>query len=83
MNPQEVRDLGGHLQRVAGDIERLMGEVNTKVGSTTWVGPDATQFKDQWWPEHRQHLQRVATDLNGFGQAALNNAAEQEQTSGR
>ena len=83
MNPEEVRALGTQLQDVARQIETIMGQLNSKVGSTTWVGPDASQFKDQWWPEHRQHLQRVATDLSGFGQSALNNAAEQEQVSGR
>ena len=83
MNPEEVRQLGQELQRQAGEIESLMGTLNSRVGSTTWVGPDATQFKDQWWPEHRQQLQKVAQDLRGFGQSALNNAAEQEQVSGR
>ena len=81
MNTEEVRNLGAQLQEVSRQIESIMGQLNSKVGSTTWVGPDATQFKDQWWPEHRQHLQRVATDLNGFGQSALNNAAAQEEAS--
>lgn len=83
MNPEEVRQLGGQLQDVSRQIESIMGQLNSKVSTTTWVGPDATQFKDQWWPEHRQHLQKVSTDLQGFGQSAINNASEQEQVSGR
>lgn len=33
------------------------------------------------WRRHRLALERAVIDLRGFGQAALNNASEQERTS--
>ena len=57
--------------------------LNGKVQNTSWVGPDATKFKNDWWPQHRQHLQKMVQDLSGFGQSALNNASEQKRVSGQ
>jgi len=81
MNIQEVQDLGNLLQRKAEEIDRLISDVESKVGSTTWVGPDAETFKNQWWPEHKTRLQQVSEGIYGFGQSALNNASEQEEIS--
>ncbi|WP_208029068.1 WXG100 family type VII secretion target [Rhabdothermincola sediminis] len=81
MNPEEVEGLGHRLQQIADQVRQLTSELNGRIGSTTWVGPDATRFKDQWWPEKRANLHRIADDLHGFGQSALNNAAEQRQVS--
>ena len=66
-----------------GELNSIIGQLNSQVNSTTWVGPDATTFKTQWWPEHQRHLKSTADGLNGFGQSALNNAAAQEQASSR
>jgi hypothetical protein len=83
MNVAEVKDLGHRLQNVAKDITSMVNLLNGKVQNTSWVGPDATRFKNDWWPQHRQHLQKIVQDLEGFGQSALNNASEQERTSGQ
>lgn len=81
MNVDEVRMLGDLLKRKAADIRAIVSEINGKVHSTVWEGPDARAFKDQWWPEHQQHLTSVADQVDGFGQSALNNAQEQENIS--
>lgn len=81
MNVDEVRALGDLLKRKAGDIRALVSEVESKVHSTAWEGPDARAFKDQWWPEHKQNLNQVAERLEGFGQSAQNNAQEQADVS--
>jgi hypothetical protein len=81
MNLEEVRDLGRLLQQKASEIQQLLRDVEARIGATGWVGPDASTFRDQWWPEHRSRLNNVSTDLHGFGQSALNNASEQEQVS--
>lgn len=81
MNIGEVRDLAGKLKQISQEINGMVNMLNGKVNSTSWVGPDATKFKSDWWPQHRQHLQKMATDLDGFGQSALNNATEQENVS--
>jgi hypothetical protein len=81
MNVDEVRNLGHQLQTQAQHIRDLVSQLEGQINSATWLGPDATTFKTQWWPEHRQHLQAAAEGLNGFGQSALNNASDQEGAS--
>ena len=82
MNVQEVKALGTNLKQISRDINNMMNTLNSKVGNTSWVGPDATKFKNDWWPQHRAHLQKMIADLDGFGQSAMNNASEQEKVSG-
>lgn len=81
MNIQEVKNLGHRLQQQAQHLQDLVRQLEGQINGTTWVGPDATTFKNQWWPEHRQHLSQAAEGLRGFGQSALNNASAQEQVS--
>lgn len=82
MHLEEVEELGRLLQ-ARGDLLRTLAmDVERAVGSTTWAGPDATTFTQQWWPGHRTRLQQVAEQLTGFGQSALNNATEQRDASG-
>jgi uncharacterized protein YukE len=81
MNVDEVRQLGANLKSISGQINDMVNQLNAKVNNTSWVGPDAARFKNEWWPQHRQHLQKMGQDLAGFGQSALNNATEQENVS--
>ncbi len=69
MNISEVQDLGNKLKQISQQITDMVNMLNGKVNSTSWLGPDASRFKDQWWPQHRQHLQATASDLSGFGRA--------------
>ena len=82
MNPTEVEDLGRHLQAQAAELERLVDQLDRSVRSTSWQGADAQRFRTQWWPAHRTRLAEVAESVKGFGQSALNNAAEQRRASG-
>ena len=84
MNIEAVEGVGRNLQqKYSPNIEQLMREMESMVSSTssTWIGPDAERFRS-WWPEKRSALQAIATDLHGFGQAALNNVNEQRNASG-
>jgi CHAP domain-containing protein len=81
MSIEEVETLGRRLQGVATDFDRWIQELERLVGGVTWVGPDAEMFKRSWWPQHRGRLTGVRQDLHGFGQSALNNAAEQRHAS--
>ncbi len=78
---EEVRQTAGELKQISGEIQGLMQRLDGKVSSTTWEGPDAQRFKNDWWPQHRATLQKIVTDLEGLGQSALNNASEQESAS--
>ena len=82
MDVGEVRRLGGSLQSKADQLDRLVRDVDRGVGGSSWVGPDATRFKTQWWPEHKAQLLRASQDLHGLGQSALNDADEQDRASG-
>lgn len=82
MNPEEVNNLGVFLQNdVVSRITGIINDLNSRVSNTTWVGPDAVAFKDQWWPEHRNQLKAISDQLHGFGQSAKNNASEQTDVS--
>ena len=85
MNPDEVEKMGRRLQNVnAESIRGLVREIEGLVNNTnsTWIGADADRFRS-WWPDKRARMNAIADDLHGFGQSALNNAAEQRRTSGR
>lgn len=78
---EEVRQTGGELKQISGEIQSLMNRLDSRVQNTSWEGADAARFKTEWWPQHRATLQRIVTDLEGLGQSALNNAQEQETAS--
>ncbi|WP_208029069.1 WXG100 family type VII secretion target [Rhabdothermincola sediminis] len=82
MNPDEVEELGRLLQSHAERLRSLVSQITGNVMSTGWVGPDATRFTHEWWPATRAQIIACAEDLHGFGQSALNNAAEQRRASG-
>lgn len=81
MNVGEVKQLGAKLNQASKQINDMITQLNGKVNNTSWVGPDATKFKNDWWPKHRATLQKIVNDLQGFGQSAINNAQEQENVS--
>lgn len=81
MDISEVKALAEHLKAAANKFDGIVQLLNARVSSTTWLGADATRFKNDWWPGHRTRLQQLRTDLDGFGQSAMNNATEQEDAS--
>lgn len=81
MNIDEVRNLGQQLKAKGQEILQLVNQLNGLIHNTSWVGPDANNFKGPWWDGHRAHLNKIAQDLEGFGQSALNNASEQQNIS--
>ena len=74
MNVEEVKNLGRSLQDAKNRIEALIREIEGKVNGAGWEGPDARRFKNEWWPQHRQHMHQIGEQLHGFGQSAMNNA---------
>lgn len=82
MDAGAVEALGTFLQQRADRLRHLSAEVDTAVRACGWSGSDAEAFVQQWWPQHRARIGSVADDIHGFGQSALNNAAEQRLASG-
>lgn len=81
LDVQEVRELGKKLQNEAGDIERTLSTLTSKLNSTTWKGPDAERFRNEWTGEHTASLKKVINALRDAGQKAEKNAAQQENIS--
>lgn len=84
MNIEEIEAVGSRLQRhFSANLTTCVGEIELLVGDTrrTWMGSDADRFRS-WWPSHRAKMTTIIEDIHGFGQAALNNAAEQRMASG-
>ncbi len=81
MNLAEVEELGNYLRASGRELIDSLLRINSELDGASWVGSDAETFKEVWWPEHLIALKRVANDLEGFGQSALNNAQEQRNVS--
>lgn len=77
-----VEALGQLLQQRSEQVEAIQKELDLRLSASSWIGSDADAFRQQAWPAARARLAQVAADLRGFGQSALNNAAEQRQASG-
>lgn len=86
MDTQVVSSMGKEMQKLANQIDQtIVAQIDRLVAHipADWNGKDANQFADWWKSQHRKNLKKVASDLHGLGQSALNNAKEQEQVSGR
>lgn len=81
MNIEDVRQTGRELQGKSQELQNIINGLQARVDGTTWEGPDAQRFKNDWWPKHKQVLVNMVQELHGLGQSALNNAQEQENIS--
>jgi surface antigen/uncharacterized protein YukE len=81
MNVQEVEALAATLARSADTMAQIANQLGSSVQRTTWAGPDATRFKNQWWPEHSNSLRRVSELLREFSNAARANLDDQRRVS--
>lgn len=81
MHPGEVESLGRALKDAAERLRSYEAEIERSISSVHWNGVTGERFRSQWWPEKRARLAALASDLEGFGQSALNNATEQLQAS--
>jgi len=80
-NPDEVRELANLFDTKATDLEGVVSAINSKLGSTTWVGPDRTRFETDTWSTIQNNLNTIANTLREAGTAARTNATEQENAS--
>lgn len=82
MSIADVEALASSLSGAADKLSHHSSVLGNLVTKTSWQGPMAVQFKQQWWPAHRNRLAQLASDLYGFAQSASNNAAAQRTASG-
>ena len=84
MDVDQVESAGKELKARSQEIDALVAKVDGIVRKLpgVWDGPDAQQFVNEWWPEHKKTLAHVSTSVAGLGQSALNNASQQREVSG-
>lgn len=80
-NPDEVRELATLFDTKASDLEGVVAAINSKLGSTTWVGSDRNRFQNETWSTIQSNLNQIATTLRDAGTNARTNASEQESAS--
>ena len=81
MDVEQIEQMGARLQTDQVERVRLVAtDIDQMVANVQWLGRDAERFRG-WWPEKRSALNAIADDLHGFGQSAINNAAEQKAAS--
>lgn len=83
MNVEAVRRIGRDLQARSGDLDSIRVAVDKLIAAAqrNWSGQDLKEFEGWWRDQHRRKLVQLGEALDGLGQAALNNAEEQERAS--
>lgn len=81
MNIAEVEALAVSLARAADETASLIGRIEKIISNSAWVGADATRFKQQRWPSHRDQLRSISGGLSEFARTARANATEQSRAS--
>ena len=85
MDPDVVERIGTQLKSQAQQIESVIHAIEGLIGEAraAWEGPDAQQFNDWWNSQHRPALTNAQQAIDGLGQSAMNNAADQRAVSGQ
>ncbi len=78
---EELKALGTDLTNKASDIKGILAQLNSKLQGTTWSGPDADRFRNNWNSQHVPALNKVIAELNTAGGDAKKNAEQQRSTS--
>ncbi len=85
MDPDVVQRIGGDLQRVGAELNRMSGHVDVLVRQIvqSWHGPVAADFAHLWNSGQRAQALQAAQAVTGLGRAAIANAEEQRRASGQ
>ncbi len=85
MDVDQVMAVSKKLRAESAAIDSLVSKIQGIVSGLpgVWDGPDAQQFVNDWWPEHKKTLIAASHHIAGLADAARNNANEQSRVSGR
>lgn len=83
MDPDVIERIGTQLKSQAQQIESVIHAIEGLIGEAraSWQGQDAVQFNDWWTSQHRPALSNAQQAIDGLGQSAMNNAAQQRDAS--
>ena len=79
--PEDVEALAADFDARAGDVESLIQAINTRFGSTSWVGTDRDNFEASWNGDMTSNLTQLANALRDTGHVANSNAQQQRAAS--
>ncbi len=80
MDPEQVRELAGALNRSSGALREIRQQVGGELASAGWDGVDAAQFREQW-TRCSADLMAAADGLDAAQKVLLKQADEQVQAS--
>jgi len=83
MDIVQVRELAAMVGTKATELDQIAQQITGKLSSTSWLGPDATQFRADWDSIGIPSLKKVAELLRAVQAAATSNAAQQESASAK
>lgn len=83
MDVEVIELLGRKLKVSADQIENIARAIDALVANAVqnWDGPDARRFESWWREQHLPALRTTRDAVDGLGQSALNNAADQRGVS--
>jgi hypothetical protein len=81
MNPQQMQGLIERLNWAQTQLQIVIESVDMQLRSTTWTGPDADQFRNDWNNRVRKELQEAIDWLQRAENSARKNLAAQIATS--
>jgi hypothetical protein len=70
-NPEQLSDLGQTFKRQVAPIDQLIAAVNSALAGTTWEGPAATRFKEDWHGTFCSSLDGIKSALEAAGQDCI------------
>lgn len=80
MNTESVVALSTAAATFAAELERIAADLNSSINTTawrTWLGPDATRFRDQWHRSDYPFLRTAASSLRGLNVQLRGNVDDQ------
>lgn len=77
MLARRLKSLGTEVAELSTQVDRTSEQIRG-----VWRGHDTDRFVDSWQRTMRPNFKRVADDIIGLAQSAMNNADEQERASG-
>lgn len=78
---QSLSDLARRFEANSQVLTQIRNQLNQHIKSTSWVGPDAEQFRSAWESQYSGYLAAAAALLDEGSLRLRSNAADQEQTS--
>jgi N-methylhydantoinase B/oxoprolinase/acetone carboxylase alpha subunit len=80
-NIGEMQTLSAHLKTTIEQLDGIFKTVDSKIGTTTWAGPDATKSENEWNTHRQQTMTMLRNWLDATSQAISKQAAQQTSTS--